>query len=389
MTKSIVFTTGLMVLCIHGLVATKTHQVDSMAELQEAVELARPGDFIIIKDGSYPDVELDLDADGKSDEPITIRPASPGGVVLSGNVRIKISGSFIHLMGLIFEECVMNGHPLIDYDLSQDCHVSNIVFESCSGNRPVVQFRSGSRNNTISNSRFINIASRSVHVQVNDTISKRGIPENNVIRNNLFMDIPPLGENGRETVKIGQNQPQFGHIKTHTLIEGNLFIRCNGESEIISNKAASNTFRGNTFIDCDGEMVMRGGHDCLIENNHFFDCSGGIRLSGTGHTVSNNIIANSEGTGIRLLYGMTKAQGGHYQAVSNCVITNNTIIDAGRMGILIGDGRNRDWKEKGVQKLAPENNRITNNLILSANDSFLLSDHAPDNLIENNTFRSQ
>jgi parallel beta-helix repeat protein len=356
-----------------------------MADLQGMVRIAQPGDVVLIENGTYRDVELELDANGTSEDPITIRSASPGGVVFSGNIQIRFSGDFIHLSDLVFRECLMDGHPLVDYDQSENCHVSNMVFLHCSGNRPVVQFRSGSKNNMLRDCKFIDIASRSVHVQVNDTISERGIPEYNVIRNNLFMDIPPLGENGRETVKIGQNQPEFGHIKTHTLVEGNVFIRCDGEAEIISNKAASNTFRGNTFIDCDGELVMRGGHDCLIEKNQFVGCTGGIRLSGTGHTVRNNTIVSSERTGIRLLYGMTRTQGGHYQAVSNCVIIQNTIIDPGQMGILIGEGRNRDWKEKGIQKFAPQKNRITNNLVISDDESFILSNHAPDNLVERNS----
>lgn len=380
---------GLMMFFAQGFVAAGIHHVDTIAELQVAVESAQPGDVIIISDGRYNAVSVDLDAIGSKDEPITIKPVSPGGVVLSGKSRIKVSGKFIHLKDLVFRECVMDDQPLIDFDLSENCHAENMTFENCSGNRPVVQFRSGSKNNIISDSKFLNIAGRSVHVQVNGTISEKGIPEYNVIRDNLFMDIPPLGENGRETVKIGQNQPEFGHIKTYTLVEDNVFIRADGEAEIISNKAASNTFRGNTFIDCQGELVMRGGHDCLIEDNYFVGCSGGIRLSGTGHIVRSNTIVRSERTGIRLLYGMTRNQGGHYQAVSDCVITDNTIIDAAEMGILIGDGRNRDWKEKGVQKFAPEKNRITNNLVISDGENFILIDQAPDNLIEKNTFYSR
>lgn len=389
--KSIWITLVVCLLMLHCrcILSAKTLRVDSMNDLQSAVASAQPGDMITVSNGTYKDASIDLNAIGTAEHPVVVKPASPGGVVFSGNTQIKISGDFIHITDMVFRDCVMEGHPLIEFDLSENCHAENMTFENCTGNRPVVQFRCGSKNNTISDSKFLNIASRSVHVQVNGSLSERGIPENNIIRNNLFMDIPPLGDNGRETVKIGQNQPEFGHIKTYTLVEGNVFIRCDGESEIISNKAASNIFKGNRFIDCQGELVMRGGHDCLIENNQFLDCSGGIRLSGTGHTVRNNTIVGSERTGIRLLYGMTKSQGGHYQAVSGCIITNNTIIDAAQVGILIGDGRNKDWQEKGIQRFAPENNQITHNLIVSGNGSFVLTDHAPDNLVEMNAFQSR
>ena len=86
---------------------------------------------------------------------------------------------------------------------------------------------------------------------------------------------------------------------------------------------------------------------------------------------------------------MTKEQGGHYQAVSNCLITGNTIVRAGTVGILIGDGKDKDWGEKGIQKFAPENNRFTNNVIISSNGNFILPDHAPNNLIEGNIHRTE
>jgi hypothetical protein len=86
---------------------------------------------------------------------------------------------------------------------------------------------------------------------------------------------------------------------------------------------------------------------------------------------------------------MTKEQGGHYQAAGNCTITNNTIIDAGRAGLLIGDGRNRDWQEKGMQSVAPQANRVLNNIIVGSTGDLLLANHAPDNLIEGNLFHKQ
>jgi hypothetical protein len=89
---------------------------------------------------------------------------------------------------------------------------------------------------------------------------------------------------------------------------------------------------------------------------------GGIRLCGTGHVVKDNLIVNSHGTGIRLYFGMTKGQGGHYQAAGDCLITNNTIVNAKRAGILVGDRRGIDGG-KGIQNVAPEGNRILNNIV--------------------------
>jgi hypothetical protein len=115
---------------------------------------------------------------------------------------------------------------------------------------------------------------------------------------------------------------------------------------------------------------------------------GGIRLCGTGHVVKDNLIVNSHGTGIRLYFGMTKGQGGHYQAAGDCLITNNTIVNAKRAGILVGDRRGIDGG-KGIQNVAPEGNRILNNIVTGSTGDLLLVDHAPGNLVADNLFYLQ
>jgi|GEM_PF-3751682 parallel beta-helix repeat protein len=131
---------------------------------------------------------------------------------------------------------------------------------------------------------------------------------------------------------------------------------------------------------------MRGGSQCLIEDNRIFDCLGGIRLSGTKHVVRNNLIVSSSRTGIRLLYGMTREQGGHYQAAGECVIERNTIVDAGQVRILVGDGRDDDWGDKGLRNVPPEGNRIFDNAISGKAGDLLFADAAPNNEIEGNFF---
>jgi hypothetical protein len=131
---------------------------------------------------------------------------------------------------------------------------------------------------------------------------------------------------------------------------------------------------------------MRGGENCLIEGNRFFAGMGGIRLCGTGHVVKDNLVVNSRGTGIRLYFGMTKGQGGHYQAAGECLITNNTIVNAKRAGILVGDGRGNAHGEKGVQNVAPEGNRMLNNIVTGSTGDLCLVDHAPGNLVAGNLF---
>ncbi len=95
---------------------------------------------------------------------------------------------------------------------------------------------------------------------------------------------------------------------------------------------------------------------------------------------------NSRGTGIRLYYGMTRGQGGHYQAAGQCLVANNTIVNAKRAGILVGDGRGRVNEEHGIQNVPPEGNRVTNNIVTGTTGDLLLVDHSPGNLVAGNLF---
>jgi len=358
--------------------------VDSMESFAKVIREARAGDTIVIANGRYNGWSADLDRRGTSKRPVTIRPESAGGVVFTGRSHFSISGSYVTVDGLRFEQCDFEQN-LLDFKRSDHCRIVNCVFENSGGERAAIGISPGSRKNRITDCRFTNIAARCVNLQMNDDIYEHGAPIGNVIHNNHFQDIPQKGANGREAIKIGTNQPTYGHVVVGTIVEENVFDRCDGEAEIISNKCAGNIYRRNVFNQCDGELVMRGGANCLIEGNRFFEGSGGIRLCGTGHVVKDNVIVNSRGTGIRLYFGMTKKQGGHYQAAGQCLIANNTIVNAKRAGILVGDRRGTD-EGQGIQNVAPEGNRFLNNIVTGSTGDLFLVDHAPGNLVAGNLF---
>ncbi|MDA0349133.1 MAG: right-handed parallel beta-helix repeat-containing protein [Verrucomicrobia bacterium] len=359
--------------------------INSAKSFSDALQLVQAGDIIIVANGRYNGWVVELGAQGTLEKPVTIRPESAMGVTFSGFNHFSITGSYVTISGFLFDGCRLDKN-LLEFEGSDHCRIEETTFQHSGGEQAVIGIKAGARYNSLVDCRFINIAARSVNLHINEEIYKRGVPTGNIIRNNHFQDIPPANQNGRETIKIGTNQPTFGHVMVNTIIEDNTFLRCDGEAEIISNKCAGNIYRRNVFIECKGELVMRGGQNCLIEANRFDSCSGGIRLCGTGHIVRDNVIINSSGTGIRLFFGMTKEQAGHYQAAGNCLIMNNTIVNAGKAGILIGDSRGKDWKEKGVQNVAPEANRILNNIIVGSTGDLLLADHAPNNTIDGNLF---
>jgi hypothetical protein len=180
--------------------------------------------------------------------------------------------------------------------------------------------------------------------------------------------------NGGECVQVGQDPVLLGTVQSWTTVRENSFTRCNGEPEVISNKSSNNFYIKNKFEDCDGELVMRGGFDCVIDSNTINGGNCGIRINGTGHRVTNNYIKNVK-TGIRLMYGMAsgKTEIGFYIAAGDCVIKNNRVENA-TTGILIGDSKNADWTGKFdtkrypspvMQNVQPSNNQVEENIFIN------------------------
>ena len=356
--------------------------VTSETELQTAINQAKPGDEIIIANGLYADWDITIPCIGTEKSPIIIRPQTPQGVTLTDESTFKVSGSYIIIQDLRFEDCrLLDSCVLLENAL--DVRVTQCVFEGAFGRAPVIGVKGQSVGCRIDHCRFIKPEARSIQISVRGEKS----PMRTRIDHNLFQDVPPIPSgNGRETIQIGQNQPTWGWFSPMAVVEYNTFLRCDGEIEIISNKSSRNIYRHNLFKDCKGELVMRGASHCTIEGNRFENCTGGIRLSGTHHRVENNLIINSQKVGIQLRYGMNKELGGHYQAVGHCLIKNNTVINSGTVGLYVGSSKNSNAGEKGIATIAPYSNQIVNNIVSNNQGDVVKIDHAPNNMITNNWF---
>ena len=114
------------------------------------------------------------------------------------------------------------------------------------------------------------------------------------IDRNHFRDVVDAeGENGHETLRTGSNDLGASGRGSHTLIEGNLFERCSGESEIVSLKSSDNTVRNNTFIDCRGAICLRLGNRTVVSGNFMLASGarpgcGGVVIYGFDHRILNN-----------------------------------------------------------------------------------------------------
>lgn len=394
----------LIVLWVIGLttipVQAETIRVKSADEAKAGLQRAQPGDEIVLANGSYPDFKLNLSATGEAARPIVLRAELPGKVILTGQPELDFTGSYIEVRDLTLINCelIAAKRGLIQFDNSTHCRLTGCRFEHVKpGYYATVNFRNAASDNRLDHCRFIDIRYRSIIVLVDDNSLHEGPPARNRIDHNLFQDVPPMGKNGAETIQIGQSAIPYADLRTETLVENNLFVRCNGEGEIISVKSTGNTIRHNEFRDCQGEVVNRTGHENVYEGNRFENCNGGIRLSNHGHRVTGNVMIRCRETGIILYYGTADTQHpAAYLPVYGCVITNNTIVDCGQFGIILGINRNARHEQAFWAKspyfanavmectIAPHENRIAKNIITGSKGVLFKLNETPDNTFKDN-----
>lgn len=379
MKKTVLYFLFLLLFSITS--SANTYRINSETQLKDILPKLIAGDEVIIANGNYTDWAIEIANKGTEARPILIRAETADQVIFSGDVDqtiFKITGDFIVLKGISFKNCNLvkaNGKTglLVEFKNTKNCRLtaSSFIKNKVNGQfMPLVVVSGNGLNNQIDHCTFDgNIDNQDVQVK----ITPNNCPLYTLITNNLFKDknrVSWKNGNGGECVQIGQDPVLLGGIEAKSIISENKFISCNGENEVISNKSSNNRYLKNYFKDNDGELVMRGGHDCLIEGNIFEGGTGGIRINGTGHAIINNKIDHIK-TAIRLMYGMAKGKNevGFYIAASHCTIQGNQISNA-TTGILIGDSKNADWTGKfdvvkypsrTMQDVAPFDNQIAGN----------------------------
>ncbi|MCM1557213.1 MAG: polysaccharide lyase 6 family protein [Anaeroplasma bactoclasticum] len=307
------------------------------------VDGLKPGDAVILEDGTYNEITLNITDSGTEKNPIFLFAKNPGKAIITGESRIDVVADYITVANLLFK----NGYPTTDSGVvslnGNYCRFTNNEinhFELATYDYKWVSLTG--THHTIDRNIFDGKSTGGSLLTVwrNDLTSQYHHIYNNIFRN--FSD--GGGANGYETMRIGTST--YSQTDSHVLIENNLFEKVSGEIEIISIKSGRTIVRGNTFKECVGLVTCRHGKNSLIENNVFL-CggvtdTGGIRMYDSGHIIRNNYIeqANSSSNtraGIVIHSGVNEVgvtTTMNLQWVPyNILIENNTIVDS-RQSIL-------------------------------------------------------
>jgi poly(beta-D-mannuronate) lyase len=354
--------------------ATATeHRVTNADEIESAMEAARPGDTLVMANGTWTDAQVLFEGQGEDGRPITLRAETPGKVVLSGESRLRVAGSHLVVDGLCFKDGSHAGH-VIEFRNGSDnpahhCRVTNCAIidydppDRKTDNKWVSIYGT---HNRVDHCYFRGKDSAGTTLVV--WIS--GEPNYHVIDHNHFGPRPPLGENGGETIRIGTSDVSL--TNSRTTVEYNYFEECNGEGEIISSKSCENIYRYNTFLDCAGALTLRHGNRCLVEGNFFLghgkSDTGGVRIIGEDHKVVNNyfceLAGSSAKSALSIMNAIPDSPLSGYLQVKNALVAFNTFVDC-RKPIVIG------LKASDEISLPPMDCIVANNVVLSAREQLV------------------
>lgn len=310
--------------------------VSSISEFESAVSSAQPGDTIFLRNGTWNNANLKFYSNGLEDNPIVLSTETPGEVILTGSSRLRIYGEHLVVRDLDFQDGSSSGSGIVEFrksssELATNCRLTNcriLDFNPVSDDINYKWVSIYGENNRVDHCSF----DGKNHEGALLVVWLTGQPNYHRIDHNYFTNIPHLGRNGGETIRIGTSANSM--TESRSIVEHNLFESCDGEIEIISNKSNFNIYRHNTFRNNDGMLTLRHGNDNEVYGNFFFGgpnkASGGVRIIGERHKVYNNYFQDLEGSGFRaavsMMNGVPNSPLNRYFQVKDALVINNTII---------------------------------------------------------------
>jgi len=346
--------------------------VSSALEIHSIMGELSPGDTLVLADGVWNDQRISIHANGSETNSVVLIAETPGQVILTGFSSLALSGSYIEVNGLNFRDGYSTGDGVVEFRRygvrATNCRLTNTTIFNYNPSSITANYKWVSmygRNNQVDHCYFAGKSHDGATFVVWLT-EPQDRENHHIIEYNYFGYRPPLGFNGGETIRIGTST--YSMTNSQTIVRHNLFQKCDGEIEIISNKSCENIFFNNTFRDNAGCLTLRHGNRCRVEGNFFFgennNDAGGVRIIGTDHEIVNNYFEGLPGTGYRaaitFVMGVVDSPLNRYFQVENATVAHNTLINCAE-SFLIGYSGSDD------QTLSPINCTIANNAVDAGN----------------------
>ncbi|MBU2885517.1 polysaccharide lyase 6 family protein [Gilvimarinus agarilyticus] len=381
----------VLALCFSPLASSKSIVYEGSGEETWTHKGLDAGDIVIIPDGTYHDLKINVQGRGEQSKPIILRAQTPGKVVLTGASWIRYWGYYIVVDGFDFQDVNYSTYknkirPIIanrragsssgeSKDMCKACvlqrvRIDNETPEGAQNEYKWIEIYG--YNNVIRYNYFgaKKSDSRVLQVQLKHANNEE-LPVSHLITRNYFASRnagKTIG-NGGEALLIGESKMQ--HVVAKVLVENNLFYDAaiKGEPEVISNKSSDNTFRHNTIRNTSAGLTLRHGDKNTVAYNWFFQAgeegTAGIRMIGDDNQAINNYMDSVAGGGksspYRPALGLPAAYSkkddeaniNGYQLSERPVIKNNTVIRSAQPVML------STWYDRGKLSMTRPPKQIT------------------------------
>lgn len=332
----------------------------SLTDAMKALQRAKPGDTIVVSNGTYKDVEINLVAKGDAAKPVVVKAQTPGGVIISGQSSLRLAGVGIEVNGFYFTNGYAPKGSAIEYrfgnEVANHCRMTNCAIDNFNppsrdvDNSWILLY---GKNNRFDHNSVVGKLNQGVTFAV-ILDEERNLDNHHSIDHNYFGERPILGSNGGETIRVGTSQSAFK--SSRTVIENNFFEHCNGEVEVISIKSCDNIIRNNTFYESAGVLALRHGNRNLVEGNVFIGNNkpntGGIRVINEGHIIRNNHLEGLAGdrffAALAIMNGVPNSLPNRYNQVKDVTIENNVWINCDNIQFCVGKDNERTAKPMNV-----------------------------------------
>jgi poly(beta-D-mannuronate) lyase len=259
--------------------------VSTIADLQLAINNAKPGDIILVKKGVYTTAtDILINKTGTKGQPITIAAEELGGAEITGTGGFNLVSPAAHVIikGFKFTHAASKAKcsPGTSF-----CRWTHNIFETpgtgeyltIAGEDHEVEYNTFQNKDSLG--RFIAIRG-----------SGSQIAERLWIHHNYFKTQKNQGNrNGAEALQFGLSG--FSLSSSNSVVEYNLFEDCDGENELISVKASRVILRYNTIRNCPAQFTLRHGNFNQVYGNYFINTPG-LRIFGDDHLVYSNNFEN-------------------------------------------------------------------------------------------------
>jgi poly(beta-D-mannuronate) lyase len=302
---------------------SEVYFVDSLADLTKTVKLAAPGDVVTLKNGVYTTTAaINVRSRGTTEKPITIAAETIGGVEIAGSHGFAVTApaEYVVISGFVFTHA--SGKSTIGGGSSHVRFTRNTF--QCQGDGAYLSVTGDDVQ--VDHCLFRDKKTTGSMIAVGVTNAQ--VAQRFWIHHNHFHDYSSTGATGGEMLRVGVSAT--GASVGNGVVEYNLFERCRGENDLISNRSSGNTFRYNTFLESPtAQFTLRHGNVCVVYGNILRNTEG-LRIYGDRHVVFSNYFEGNY-IGINLGNGSVDSLEGTspsgHERPDNCILVFNTLVD--------------------------------------------------------------